>query len=145
MHIWLAFSWFVLLVTTMNCVFNYNKFDYKHHQLFGICESEYLNEIKNVPFDYLLTIAIIIVFLTNLNFVIIVGLSLGIWSSPIIPVIYLFLTFFDIISSYCGVFRRDIDLNIPAIQGMLSMIIDYLWIFFNFAVVSRSIFMLFKL
>ena len=145
MHIWLAFSWFVLLVTTMNCVFNYNKFDYKHHQLFGICESEYLNEIKNVPFDYLLTIAIIIVFLTNLNFVIIVGLSLGIWSSPIIPVIYLFLTFFDIISSYCGVFRRDIDLNIPAIQGMLSMIIDYLWIFFNFAVVSRSIFMLFSL
>ena len=120
-------------------------YDYNHHQLFGICESEYLNEIKNVPFDYLLTIAIIIVFLTNLNFVIIVGLSLGIWSSPIIPVIYLFLTFFDIISSYCGVFRRDIDLNIPAIQGMLSMIIDYLWIFFNFAVVSRSIFMLFKL
>ena len=145
MHIWLAFSWFVLLVTTMNCVFNYNKFDYKHHQLFGICESEYLNEIKNVPFDYLLTIAIIIVFLTNLNFVVIVGLSLGIWSSPVIPVIYLFLTFFDIISSYCGIFRRDIDLNIPSIQGMPSMIIDYLWIFFNFAVVSRSIFMLFSL
>lgn len=145
MHIWLAFSWFVLLVTTMNCVFNYNKFDYKHHQLFGICESEYLNEIKNVPFDCLLAIATIIVFLTNLNFVVIVGLSLGIWSSPVIPVIYLFLTFFDIISSYCGIFRRDIDLNIPTIQGMPSMIIDYLWIFFNFAVVSRSIFMLFSL
>ena len=145
MHIWLAFSWFVLLVTTMNCVFNYNKFDYKHHQLFGICESEYLNEIKNVPFNYLLTTATIIVFLTNLNFVVIVGLSLGIWSSPVIPVIYLFLTFFDIISSYFGIFRRDIDLNIPAIQGMPSMIIDYLWIFFNFAVVSRSIFMLFSL
>ncbi len=145
MHIWLAFSWFILLVTTMNCVFNYNKFDHKHHQLFGICESEYLNEIKNVPFDCLLAIATIIVFLTNLNFVVIVGLSLGIWSSPIIPVIYLFLTFFDIISSYFGIFRRDIDLNIPSIQGMPSMIIDYVWILFNFVVVSRSIFMLFSL
>ena len=144
MHIWLAFSWFVLLVTTMNCVFNYNKFDHKHHQLFGICESEYLNEIKNVPFDYLLTTVTIIVFLTNLNFVVIVGLSLGMWSSPVIPVIYLFLTFFDIISSYFGIFRRDIDLNIPAIQGMPSMIIDYVWILFNFAVVSRSIFMLYR-
>ena len=143
MHIWLAFSWFVLLVTTMSCVFNYNKFDHKNHQLFGICESEYLNEIKNVPFDYLLTTATIIVFLTNLNFVLIVGLSLGMWSSPVIPVIYLFLTFFDIISSYFGIFRRDINLNIPAIQGMPSMIIDYVWILFNFVVVSRSIFYLF--
>ena len=128
----------------MSCVFNYNKFDHKNHQLFGICESEYLNEIKNVPFDYLLTTATIIVFLTNLNFVLIVGLSLGMWSSPVIPVIYLFLTFFDIISSYFGIFRRDIDLNIPAIQGMPSMIIDYVWILFNFAVVSRSIFMLYR-
>ena len=145
MHIWLAFSWFVLLVTTMSCIFNYNKFDHKNHQLFGICESEYLNETKNVPFDCPLAIATIIVFLTNLNFVIIVGLSIGIWSSPVIPVIYLFLTFFDIISSYCGIFRRDIDLNILAIQGMPSMIIDYVWILFNFAVVSRSIFMLFNL
>ena len=133
MHIWLAISWFILLFTTMSCVFNYNKFDHKHHQLFGICESEYLNETKNVPFDCLLATATII------------GLSLGIWSSPIIPIIYLFLTFFDIISSYCGIFRRDIDLNIPAIQGMPSIIIDYVWIFFNFAVVSRSIFMLFNL
>ena len=127
----------------MNCVFNYNKFDHKHHQLFGICESEYLNEIKNVPFDCLLAISTIIVFLTNLNFVVIVGLSLGMWSSPVIPVIYLFLTFFDIISSYFGIFRRDINLNIPAIQGMPSMIIDYVWILFNFVVVSRSIFYLF--
>lgn len=145
MHIWLSFSWFILLVTTMNCVFNYNKFDHKHHQLFGMCESEYLNATKNDPFDCLLAIATIIVFLTNLNFVVIVGLSIGIWSSPIIPVIYLFLTFFDIISSYCGIFRRDIDLNIPSIQGMPSMIIDYIWILFNFAIVSRSIFILFNL
>ena len=144
MHIWLAFSWFILLVATMGPVFS-NKFDHKHHQALGMCESEYLDMINSAISDIDINIAIIIVFLTNLNFVVIVGLSLGIWSSPSIPVIYLFLTFFDIISSYCGIFRRDIDLNIPSIQGMPSMIIDYLWIFFNFAVVSRSIFMLFSL